>query len=160
MDKKDRKIDLAKLITKIKKFHDKTCDQIRDMLLDHTFFHYNTRWYNRFKKLDKEVQSQVVDKVVNIQFEYITFAMNKKQTPIVLEGLGKFIIKQGRRDFLDLIKSPEFDGDIDAAVEATKEKIKLRQQAKYEHRLNRKGKSTPVITILSWKNSENCSLTQ
>ena len=127
----------------LKAFQEVTKREIADKILDDDlYYHVNTRWLNTFKKLSKSSQEKVVETIINLQNDWIVNSINKKITPINLEGFGKFIIRPGKRDFMELVSDPMFDGDYATVHAEVRKRIDTRVKKKKELRnLNLKLKS-------------------
>jgi len=152
---RNTKVDIKNIHRSDKTEREKIVEDIQSQLLDpDTFYHVNTRWLRLFKEGTPRFQKASIEKVIDIYQSFITDAIKNKITPIDLEGLGKFVIMDGRRDFLDLSKSDEFDGNYD---EVRKEVIKRQKERIHvKHEINKAKKENrdyhPTIEV-KWKNS-------
>lgn len=118
---------------------------IIDRLLGSEFHHNRTRWYRLFKLLDREKQYDLVSIIIDHQFKFVAKSINEKVNPIVLEGLGKFEIKPGKRDFVDLCKTGEYESFKDVKAE-----VKRRQKERIEAQRNKSNNSL-IITKINGK---------
>lgn len=124
---RNKYVDVNHLHKSDKVITDKFITDIRNRLIcEDEFYHVNTRWFRLFKECDDKSQLYLIKKAIEVYQQFINRSIENKVTPIELEGLGKFVIQPGRRDFLDLCRADDFDGDYDAVVEKVKEKQQIR----------------------------------
>ncbi len=132
----------------IKGYEERSYDRIVNFMLDDTYFHDDTRWLSTFKKLNREQQVEIIRLVVDGQFRWINDCIIKKITPIELEGLGKFLIKPGRRDFLNLVADEDYNKNYEK-IKA--EVLRRRYDRIAQKRFNTKSKHSPIkIKEIKW----------
>ena len=131
-----------------KSYDERSHHRIVDFLVDDTYFHDNTRWHNTFKTLSREQQLKIIEQIVDIQFQWINDCIIKKVAPIELEGLGKFLIRPGRADFLNLVADEEYDKNYEK-IKA--EVLRRRYERIAQRRFNTKSKTNPIkIKEIKW----------
>ena len=116
-------------------FNQKVCKKVNQMIIDdEEFFHVRTRWHRLFKLEDEETQLAIIEEIAKVQFEWIAECFKNKVTPVSLEGFGKFIIRPGKQDFVDLCSAEDFDGDYDKVREEVAKRIEQRRIDKFYNR--------------------------
>lgn len=116
-------------------FNQKVYKQVDKLLIcDEGFYHNRTRWYRLFTLLDKEERLGIIEEIVKLQFDWIADSINKQITPIDVEAFGKFRIKPGKRDFVELCSAPDFDGDYEKVCTEVQRRIDERFEARYNKR--------------------------
>lgn len=113
-------------------FNQKVCKKVNKLILDEEgFYHNRTRWFRMFNQLQEDKQLEVIEEVVKLQFDWVADSINKQVTPIELEAFGKFRIRPGKRDFVELCSAEDFDGDYRKVCEEVQKRIDKRREEKY-----------------------------
>lgn len=136
---------------KVDNFEERTNKKILEFVKRPLKYPELSIYRTEFLKLEQEEQLETIKAIRGLYFEYIVKAMARKENPIVMEHLGKFVISPGRLDFLNIIARDDFDGDYKAAGEETKKLIKERVERKYKERqIKRETGASVVISKITW----------
>lgn len=128
-------------------------DRLRESVLDFyniddNYWHTATRWYRLYRLETRSFQRMILDRVVEIAWEWIKDCIYKKITPIRVIGWGNFMIRDSTRDFVDLCKDPEYDLDYDKI----KEEVRRRARERIDKKIKAKKKQVLLKITTTCKN--------